>query len=822
MLTNPPIGPRWTKVIRDLWGYKARTILVVLAISVGVFAFGGMFIARKVLIENMNAAYAATNPYTISVILEPFNESLLRTVRTHPDVVEVEAFSRGSAQVWNGTSWSMLNLEAAPTFEDRTINRIGLEAGTLQPGRREILIERQSLPLIDGAEVGGTVLVELPDNTQRELKIVGVVHDMSSGAANITRMVEGYVSMETMRQLGLEENYTQLRIVADPSLETYAELEAAADDIADRLERQGYGVRSTYVQMPGEHWAADLIEAVLTLLMGLGLLSLGLSSFLVINTVTAILSQQKRQIGMMKAVGAKGGDVMGIYLGMASVFGVLALVIALPAGVGLSYAIIHLLASFLNLDIVHFNVPGWVFLLQTLAALITPLIVAMIPILKGMKTTVREAISDYGITDMPRRKGRRAEKRRARKREKGGLVWRLTRDVKLPRPILLSLRNTFRRKMRLILTLATLSTAGLLFLSVMNGRASLYKEFDIFEKMFGFDIEIALTEPQFADRLRREGMMVEGVEQIEGWGYASATIIRPPEALEESDDVSTEEGTRFTILGVPPDTQLIEPTVTEGRWYELGESDVVVLSQEIINKEPYIKVGDVLKLEINDKPHKVTVVGIVNVVGMTYAYAPFDYVTQLQGVPGRSFMSLVKTTSDKPKEQEKVARAVEEHYQQIGIGVEQSITIASMIGIVTGMIDFFLYFMVLMAILLGIVGGLGLASTMSLNVLERTREIGVMRAIGASGRSMRGIFLSEGVLIALFSYVISCVLSLPASYGFSYFAGQAFFDRPLNLILDPMGYTLWLVVACLLAAVASLLPARRAARISVREALAYE
>jgi putative ABC transport system permease protein len=317
-------------------------------------------------------------------------------------------------------------------------------------------------------------------------------------------------------------------------------------------------------------------------------------------------------------------------------------------------------------------------------------------------------------------------------------------------------------------------------------------------------------------------MTVEGVEQVEGWGFVNGTIIRPPEALEEGSEVSAEEGTRFTILGAPHDTQLIEPTVSEGRWYQPGDSDVVVLSQEVINKEPYIKVGDVLKVKINDKTRKVTVIGIVNVVGMTYAYAPFDYVTRLQGTPGRSFVSLIGTTSRKAKEQEKVARAVEEHYQQIGIGVEQAITIASLIGMITGMIDFFLYFMVLMAVLLGIVGGLGLASTMSLNVLERTREIGVMRAIGASGRSMRGIFLSEGLLIALISYVISCVISLPASYGFAYFAGNAFFDRPLNLILDPMGYALWLAVACLLAAVASLMPARRAARISVREALAYE
>jgi putative ABC transport system permease protein len=130
--------------------------------------------------------------------------------------------------------------------------------------------------------------------------------------------------------------------------------------------------------------------------------------------------------------------------------------------------------------------------------------------------------------------------------------------------------------------------------------------------------------------------------------------------------------------------------------------------------------------------------------------------------------------------------------------------------------------MLFMALLLAVVGGLGLAGTMSLNVLERTREIGVMRSIGASNGSVRSVVMVEGMLIGLISWAIGAVLSIPASLGFSTAVGMAFMGRPLVFSFSIQGVIAWLVLALAVAAVASLLPAQRAAQISVRESLAYE
>jgi putative ABC transport system permease protein len=131
-------------------------------------------------------------------------------------------------------------------------------------------------------------------------------------------------------------------------------------------------------------------------------------------------------------------------------------------------------------------------------------------------------------------------------------------------------------------------------------------------------------------------------------------------------------------------------------------------------------------------------------------------------------------------------------------------------------------FLAIMAILIAIVGGLGLMGTMSINALERTREIGVMRAVGASDGSVVRVFLVEGIFIGALSWLIGAVLALPISKLLSDAVGVALTEAPLSYTFSTNGALLWLAIALILAAMASFLPARSASRLTVREVLAYE
>jgi putative ABC transport system permease protein len=502
---------------------------------------------------------------------------------------------------------------------------------------------------------------------------------------------------------------------------------------------------------------------------------------------------------------------MQIYLALAGAFGVLALVLSVPLGLLLSAAMIWLLANFLDIDLTSFAIPAWVFLVQALLAVAVPLLAALIPVIGAMRITVNDALSDYGL-------GVKAKQPRTwvdRLIQSPALIGRL------PRPVMLSLRNTFRRRLRLVLTLGALTASGMLLTGVINARSTALGMFDSFVRMFGFDVQIALDEPQHLSRLQREAMRVPGVEKVEGWGFASGTLIRPEEALADGM-LGSEEGPRVTLFGPPCDSAFIDPDMVEGRWLAPGDQDVAVVGYLLLDNEPYIEVGSEIEVDFEDMTRRLEVVGIVHSSSSTYIYAPFDYVTRLGDAPRQSSVALLQTNSRRVKEQERIARAVEEHFQQVGIGVSQAVTTDALIGMVIRIMDFFIYFLLLMAVLMGAVGGLGLASTMSLNVLERTREIGVMRAIGASNRALRGVFLTEGVLIALMSYAISSLLSIPISFVGAHYVGIALINQPLVATIDPVGYLIWLVCALLIAVAASLLPANRAAAVSVRRSLAYE
>jgi putative ABC transport system permease protein len=129
--------------------------------------------------------------------------------------------------------------------------------------------------------------------------------------------------------------------------------------------------------------------------------------------------------------------------------------------------------------------------------------------------------------------------------------------------------------------------------------------------------------------------------------------------------------------------------------------------------------------------------------------------------------------------------------------------------------------LLIMAILLGIGGGLGLMATMSINVIERTREIGVMRAIGASDSSIRGLVVGEGLVVATAGWLIAAPFSPLAGLALSDAFGQAFLHVPLVYRFSWAGLGVWLGLVLAVAALSSLLPAWNASRLTVREVLAY-
>ncbi|MDV7399704.1 FtsX-like permease family protein, partial [Arthrospira platensis SPKY1] len=126
-----------------------------------------------------------------------------------------------------------------------------------------------------------------------------------------------------------------------------------------------------------------------------------------------------------------------------------------------------------------------------------------------------------------------------------------------------------------------------------------------------------------------------------------------------------------------------------------------------------------------------------------------------------------------------------------------------------------------LSMLMASVGGIGLMGALGISVVERTREIGVMRAIGARSGAIMSVFIMEGVLQGLLSWLVAVPIAFVLAQPMARLLGQTMIEVELDFAFNGTAVIAWLFTILTISVLASILPARRATRISVRESLAY-
>jgi putative ABC transport system permease protein len=308
---------------------------------------------------------------------------------------------------------------------------------------------------------------------------------------------------------------------------------------------------------------------------------------------------------------------------------------------------------------------------------------------------------------------------------------------------------------------------------------------------------------------------IPGVESVEGWLEYPGTLI------------SNKEGARTQIVFVAPpsNSTLIDPIITSGRWLTTGDENAIVIGNHLLNVFPDLKVGDILTIEIDGKETSWNIIGTYSITGNVnppLLYVNYEYISRLVNQPDQIYSLRVITESHDPAAQKLVNDQLTALFEERGVQVSSSQLGSDFIQNQTSQTDIFVYFMLVMASLIAVVGGLGLMGMMSISVLERTREIGVMRAIGASNGDIQGIVIVEGMVIGLISWIISILLSIPITAVLATGVGLAILTAPMPAVYGISGIIAWLISTLLIAALASAIPARRASKLTVRDTLAYE
>jgi putative ABC transport system permease protein len=797
-------SPRWSKVFHDLWDHKGRSLIVILTIMVGVFAVGFVGDMFFITLPDLDRNYQVANPHGAIIYTSPFDNDLLPSLKKVDGVGDVEGRGSLAARVRQpGGDWATIQFATIPPINEMVIDKLRpqIPGGTIPPlGEKEVYLERSSGNIL-GVNPGDLITIELPDGSERQLRVASFVFDVTSPPYLFGQSVYAYTNPDTLVWLGESRNYNTVYLTVNDDKRNEKHVRDIAEAVGSKIEASGRQVYFILILSPGRHFASDITAALGSMMMILGLLAVLVSAFLVINMLNALLNQQIRQIGVMKAVGARTGQIAGMYLLLTLVFGLVALVIAIPLGAFISNATGGQIPKFLNFDPSPFRIAPQGVILEAFIALVIPVLAALFPVFRGARVTVREAITDYGM-------GRGAFGK--------SLIDRVIEKIQgLPRPLLISFRNTFRRKGRLFLTLTALVLAGGIFMGVYNTRAALNIAI---EDTLGYiltDVNVGFSRPYRIQRVMPVVMNMPGVVKAEAWGGALASVMQP--------DLAT--GTQIQILAPPADSNLIEASMIEGRWLVPQDENALVIGRSLLAARPELKVGDTVTVDIDGNQRPWEIVGVYRFVGNQIpplVYANNDYLSTLTHSQNMATSLRIVTDYHSGAYQKQIGRNLTEAFRKEGIIVSQAVLGSDLISANTSTTDVLIFFLLVMGVLIAIVGGLGMTSTMGLNVFERTREVGVMRAVGASNGTVFQIVMAEGLFVGVISSLLSALVSIPIGWILGVGIGISLTNTPLNFAFSWTGFIYWLILVLVISTLASILPARNAVRLTVRETLVYE
>jgi putative ABC transport system permease protein len=792
------------KIFRDLWLNLPRTLIVILAIATGIFGAGFILDTSALLSREIASNMAATNPSSATLWMDKADARAMSIARTFPGIRDAEATNRAvRGRVKTGPdAWTIMTFMVVDDFNNLRISKFIPEKGVFPPNDGQILIERTTQAFIH-ANPGDRINVKTLDGNPQELQIAGTVWDPGQDPSWVNEIAYGYITRATLEILGGQRLSPGLRIIVTDRNADRSHVRGIAERLSSKLQLEGYAVSMIEVPKPGKYVQTDRVNSVLYLLEAFGLLCIVLSGLITATLISSLVSQQTRQIGIMKSLGASTNRIMSVYFISIFIFSVFGLIIAVPLGLISARVLTISCLKLLNFNFMKTDVPHWIYMAQIAFGIMVPIIAAAYPIYRGTGISIYEAINDYGVN-----------------RKKFGISRFdnfLGRIRFLPRALMLSLRNTFRRRARMIVSLLMLAAGGASFIAASSSAVSWNKTIDGLFSRINYDIDVRFAKPYPAKDIENTIGTIPGVSGVEAWGFLMAASFP-----KYSDNTY---GGAFPVLAPPIDTSMVKPVAIEGRWLKSGDTNTIVVDTEFVDRAAElgtpVRVGDELVLNLVGKDTSWNVVGIVDKIGMqSAAYVDSGYFAETINQPGYAASARIRIAG--PGLQKTVASALEKRLAEKGLKVFVIQGLSSTRRLMVNHVILILALLMLMAVLVAGVGALGLAVTMSINVMERTREIGIMRAVGATGGTILRTVITEGIIIGIVSWFSGVIVSIPLTYVITYNAGQFIFPRIMEIVLPVNIPFIWLFVVIAVSGIASFYPAWKASRLAVRDVLSYE
>ena len=834
--------------LRSLLARKLRLMLSGIAVILGVAFVSGTFVLTDTMGKVFDDLFADVNKGTAVSVQgtsalggseddrEPVPQAVLDKIRTVDGVAEAEGAVAGYAQVvkkdgktykTGGAPSFGLSIDPASSQESLRVRKGHAPHGLDQVAIDGVTAERAHLAVGDRI----TILLKGP---ARKVTVVGIVGlDKAPSFAGASLIAFDQPSAQQL--IGTPGTWSGIAIAAKPGV--------SQDVLQKRVAAvlpKGFEAKTQKQQVADQ--SKDLkngLSVFNTILLAFGGIALFVGMFLIFNTFSMLIAQRTRELALMRALGASRGQVNRSVLVEALLVGVLSSLVGFVLGIGVAVLLRNLL------DALGIKLPGGATVIETrtfvvsmVVGVVVTTLAALVPARRAARVAPVQAMRESGPAED------RSLKRRA---VVGGLLLLVgvlalasglqgDGDIKLvglgaavtfmgiatlspfvARPVVALIGSPFLRVgtpstlgranamrsprrtaatasalmigLALVATVSTFGQSAKTSLAAYVGR-SLGADFVLHTDQFD------TFSPVIADRLRAQPQ----VDEIAAYRFGKAKV---------AGHVVDVQGVEAKPLVDTLRVQTVSGDITS---IDRGELAI----DEDVAKNHALKLGqkvDVIWSRTGNKPMTIGAIYKKNLFAGSYLVGGTvvdDNVTQkLLGVVALTLKPGVSADEGRAVV-EKETKAfpnlkVEDQAQLIA---DQRKNIDGLLNVITGL----LVFSVIIAVL-------GIINTLALSVIERTRELGLLRAVGLSRRQLRRMIRAESVLIAVYGAILGILVGL--AYGAALV--HALKDQGIDTFAVPVARLLWVLVAAGVAGiVAAALPARRAARLNVLAAIAEE
>lgn len=781
------------KAYRDITKRRVRSLLTLAGIMIGVAGVVAIVSTGQHLARAQAAAYANASQADVSYWVWDAPPSIPRAVQEIEDVSAVEL----RADLYTRCRWNVngqpgardMSLHGIQNFGNMLVDRVFLRAGRL-PHEGELVLEQSAFEILP-LKFGDTLICRgLAGVPERNFTLVGTVQTPNYPSAALLDYATGYVTLADGAKLLGTAGSNGLMI----KLDTLAQAHETADQVGQLLERRGVAHGNLEIRDPENFIGKRELDALLTLLSLFSAVGLLTSGFLVANTLAAMAAEQVGEIGTIKALGGTQLQVLTIYLLSAFLYGIVGTAFGLLLGIITSWRMMLYIGGLLNLT-VGFEISPLGVALGVLVGIAVTVLAGAIPAFTATRVSVKAALESYGITPTYGQ----------------GRMDRLARRlVALPPLAAMSVRNLARRQGRALVTTLVIAVAVAASLAAQTISASVDTAIDNLFRTYRADAWVYFGE-LVGDNMRAALQSVPGVERTEVWSLQDAWV-------------GNDNGVaRARLWGLPAETQLYSPHLVAGRWYEPGETDTVVISTDLV-ESLHLGLGDDVRVDNGSNPRRFQVVGITidnsvflgsQVAGKVFLAEPI--VAQMQRREGWASFFAVGFAQHEPDYVQAKLDEIAQRFKQYQVGSDSA---ARQVRGAKDQSRILTIALAAMSVLVGMIGALGVLNTITLSVLERRREIGVLRSLGASNTHMIQTFVTEGIAFGVGGWLVGIVLGYPLGLVLTRIMESVLFH--IDYVFTAEKVVLSLAFALTLTIAASLAPALAAARVRVREVLRYE